>query len=390
MRRLQIAFHDPRLSRASGGGETLTLRTIEALDPKRFTITIVTRSGAVSPLFEQFIASHSEIEFVAMTAPQEGADGSVRALLRDHHGENLWGHDTVVDDAIRFNSVASEFYRHGHWDLVSVTVLTDLYGLDPAGQVAFHIYGCPPSTMATAEGPLLRKATAISAVSRFVRDQFSTVMNGWIESDQIKILPAGLPPAFTASCRTAEHRDVDFVFAGRLVPRKGVDLILRALARIRQDHGSMPSLIIAGDGPERLTLAGLCKELGLESQVNFTGPLSEAGLIALLDRAKWFLYPVRRAEAFGLSPLEAMARGVPPIVCSPGGMAEYVEHDRNGLILRAPDAQLLAEVMQRVCSEPDICARFEPACRQTAQRYSWAAFCEAVNRFFLEASDSRK
>jgi glycosyltransferase involved in cell wall biosynthesis len=131
------------------------------------------------------------------------------------------------------------------------------------------------------------------------------------------------------------------------------------------------------------------EELALTNQVHFTGPLSQDQLICLLDRARWFLYPVREPEAFGLAPLEAMARGVPAIVGEPpGGMADYVESLRNGFMLGQSDVEHLAATMRTACVDLALRDRMVANCVKTAHQYSWAEFTDRVNAFFSDACES--
>lgn len=381
----RIIFHDPRLAATSGGGETLTLRTISALDQDKFDITILTRGGISSPLLLSFLKEHQFINVVEVDASNAGCDEDVRCFLRDYQGSDLWGKDRLVDDGIRFNAAAAAHYRKTSYDLASFTVLTDLFGLEVNGRAAFHIYGSPPVAMADGEGPLLRQVGAVSAVSHFIRDQVCAIMSTWIEAGSVEILPPGIPPAFLTQPPKPAPRDVDFAFAGRLVPRKGVDIILHALAELGSTHGLRPTVVVAGDGPMKEALLGLCNELGLKNQVNFAGPLTQDQLIALLDRARWFLYPVRKPEAFGLGPLEAMARGVPAIVGELGGMADYLDSTHNGYVLAECDAKLLAARMLQTCRDPNLRDQLAPNCWETAARFSWETFAQRVNAFFDKA-----
>jgi len=388
MMRRRIVFHDPRISSRTGGGESLTLRKIAVLDPARFQVNIVTRKTISSPLLGGFLRDHPEIEVIEIEAAREGCDERVRHFLEENNGLHLWGKDWLVDDGIRFNAVAVALYRRSDWDLASVSVLTDLFGLDLQQRSVLHIYGCPPPDMARAEGPLLSRVHAVSAVSRFVRDEFCSAMTGWIEPRSVEILAPGLPPEFLSRRPEVRQRDVDFVYAGRLVQRKGVDLILHALHQIRLEHTLIPKVVIAGDGEMKDELVGLSKALAVADQVHFAGSLSQDQLIALLDRARWFLYPVRKPEAFGLAPIEAMARGVPAIVGELGGMIDYMEANRNGFVIPHCSSDLLAATMSQACREPILRDTFAVRCVETARQFSWKTFAKDVNAFFDRACSS--
>ena len=178
---------------------------------------------------------------------------------------------------------------------------------------------------------------------------------------------------------------MDFIFAGRLVSRKGVDLIFYALEILRTNHGLQPSVVVAGDGAMKKVLHNLCEQLGVAQQVEFAGTLNQSQLINLIDRSQWFLYPVQKPEAFGIAPLEAMARGVPAIVGVPGGMADYLQPQGNGYVLEMCDAGTLAMVMRRACRQELRRDQLVNQCLETSRHYSWQVFSASVNRFFTAA-----
>ncbi|HVV59787.1 MAG TPA: glycosyltransferase, partial [Gaiellaceae bacterium] len=128
--------------------------------------------------------------------------------------------------------------------------------------------------------------------------------------------------------------------AGRFVPQKGFDVLLRALAELPQ-----ASLLLVGDGPERPRLERLVDELGLRDRVELTGWRPDAArLLAAVDAV---VVP-SRAEPFGLVALEAMSAGVPVIASAVDGLAEVVTDGETGLLVPPDDPRLLAEAIARV------------------------------------------
>lgn len=371
----RILFHDPRLAGVSGGGEVLTLRKIHALGQERYDITVLTREDSPSALFRSFLDEHPHVK-VATLAPRCDCE-------TDANG-HPWGVDSVADDAVRFSAVARDYYRTAQCDLVSVSFLPDLFGLHEMSNLVFHVYGLPPAHMVVIQSPLLLNIRKMSAVSSFVKHEFCAMFARVVSASSVEVLHPGLETPFFGDLSN-EERPVDFLFVGRLVRRKGVDVIISALQRLREHYSITPRVVIAGDGPERAALEALCRELRLDAQVAFLGAVDAAGVIRLLDQAKWFLYPVRRPEAFGLAPLEAMARGVPPILGALGGMTDYLEHDRNGFALPQVTDTVLADWMRRALLDDERRRIFAANGVQTARRFSWDGFAARVNRFFEQA-----
>jgi len=149
-----------------------------------------------------------------------------------------------------------------------------------------------------------------------------------------------------------------FVTLGRLVPYKGMDLIIQAMARstaLRRDA----ELHVIGDGPYRARLEAQASESGLSSIVTFVGWVEHKKLQDHLHQAHAFVFPSLR-EFGGGAVVEAMGSGLPPIVVNYGGPGELVT-DKCGIRLpMAPREQLvsrLSESMESLLHDPDRCRR---------------------------------
>ena len=142
-----------------------------------------------------------------------------------------------------------------------------------------------------------------------------------------------------------------FVFLGRLVPDKGVDVAIRALQQLNASSaGAAQSLTIIGAGPERASLEALVATLGLTAQVAFVGTLQGEALTHCLNRHRFLLVPSTCEEAFGNVVLEGMACGCVPVVSNAGGLPEAV--GPAGLTFRRGNVDALAACLQQVLSQP--------------------------------------
>jgi glycosyltransferase involved in cell wall biosynthesis len=118
-------------------------------------------------------------------------------------------------------------------------------------------------------------------------------------------------------------RHLDLVFLGRLVSDKGCDLLLDALALLRERRLT-PTLSIIGSGPEHQALADQAQRLQLSSQVRFTGPQSGEDLVQLLNAHRIMVVPSRWNEPFGVVALEGIACGCVVIGSNGGGLPEAI------------------------------------------------------------------
>jgi glycosyltransferase involved in cell wall biosynthesis len=151
-------------------------------------------------------------------------------------------------------------------------------------------------------------------------------------------------------------------FAGRLVAEKGADVLVRAFASL-DGHAR---LLIAGDGPERGSLARLARELGVAERVELTGALSPDALERRLAGAWVHAMPGRWVEPFGNAGAEALMRGSALVATTPGGAAELVvESGAGATVPRADVAALSAALAERLCDR-------ERCEREGARGRAWA------------------
>lgn len=147
------------------------------------------------------------------------------------------------------------------------------------------------------------------------------------------------------------------LFTGRLVPYKGVDILLRAL--VHTDAYAY----IAGDGPQRAQWQLLARELGLADRVVFAGEVSQPDLRALYRAADVFVLPsISPQEAFGFVQLEAMASGTPVISTRLPTGVPYVNQDGvTGLVVPPGDVAALAAAVNQLLGNPRMRASMSAA-----------------------------
>lgn len=127
----------------------------------------------------------------------------------------------------------------------------------------------------------------------------------------------------------AIHRTNDFVFLGRLVSDKGLNIAIQAFSKLLielkgNSHFSKLHFTIIGNGPEREILEKEVLELGLQHQITFVGSLIGDKLVSMLNMHKFILVPSTWQEPFGMVALEGMACGCIPIVSDGGGLQEAI------------------------------------------------------------------
>ena len=190
----------------------------------------------------------------------------------------------------------------------------------------------------------------------------------------------------SANCR--------FVFVGRLIPSKGVDLWLRALERVTQG-GMAQTATIIGDGPERHALQEqaraqgmLATELGQVGKIWFAGRRTQSEIADLLAAHDCLVLPTL-IESGGAVLLEGMAMGLPVISTDWGGPADYVDDSCGILVPLDSREQLvasLASAMERLATDPELRERMGAAGRLKVERhYTWKGKIAQVIEFYREA-----
>ncbi len=156
-----------------------------------------------------------------------------------------------------------------------------------------------------------------------------------------------------------------------LVPLKGIDLNLEALAKIRQ---GLPKLDweyrIIGDGPERARLESKASELGIADRVSFLGRLDHEQTLSAIADCDVFSLP-SWGENFGIVYLEAMGRGRPVIGCADWGAAEMVRDGEDGYLVTPRDVVSLRSAIESLLISPDKCRAMGAAARSQAEKFTW-------------------
>jgi len=223
-------------------------------------------------------------------------------------------------------------------------------------------------------------ADRVTVTSRMVKRQLLDLVN--LPPGKIHVLPNGVD--FDRSSRARpdgdllELRSRGFfvpIYIGRLSVEKGVDLALRAVARMA--HRARTRFIIVGEGPHEPALRRLARQLDLTRNVVFLGKLDHPeGRLAAADA----LVLPSRYESFGIVLLEAMAAGVPTLTWrtdyprAPVACSEIIVEGRTGLCADAFDIDDLARKLDFLAERPDLRRRFGQAGRAHCRNnYSWVA-----------------
>lgn len=201
---------------------------------------------------------------------------------------------------------------------------------------------------------------------------------------QVVLIPNGVNMCdFSVSkLHESPNSEVRLVFVGRLVAEKNVSGLLRSLALL---PGRDWVLSLAGGGPERPQLEVLARDLGLESNVTFLGPVNDVpGLLAQSD----VFVMSSISEGMPIALLEATAAGLPVLVTDVGGCAEVVEQIGHGIVVPPGSESAYASALKRLIDDTELRMRFARRAVSGAAHYSiqqCAAHHLALYREVIEA-----
>lgn len=238
------------------------------------------------------------------------------------------------------------------------------------------------------EWRLTYEAQRVIVCSSAMRREVETVFS--LPSDKIAVIPNGVEPKMlqpSAACDItpepyALQNERVVLFVGRLVREKGVHILLQAATDILGEFADV-KFLVAGQGPAREDLENLAGQLGLGEKVLFTGFVTDEERNRLLRIASVAVFP-SLYEPFGIVALEAMAAGTPMVVSDVGGLADVVEHNRNGLKAYPGDAHSIATQVKDLLRDSHRAKVLAEEAIAELNRFDWRQIAESTVGVYRE------
>lgn len=212
---------------------------------------------------------------------------------------------------------------------------------------AGDLHGAETALLGNVRLSLLKKCDAFVATTKQIKRE---LLDRGIEEKRITLIPNGVDTErFTPSTRDEKRvlreklgvrEGSACLFVGRLIRRKGVDVLLRAWKEVIRDIPDA-TLIVAGGGEEIESLKGLAESLGISTGVSFLGHVEPAELVEYYKTADLFVFP-SRGEGMPNVILEAMSSGLPVVATAIGGIVDVITNGENGFLVPPDDHEALA------------------------------------------------
>jgi glycosyltransferase involved in cell wall biosynthesis len=184
-----------------------------------------------------------------------------------------------------------------------------------------------------------------------------------------------------------EPMSEDILYAGVLIPRKGVHHLINAFSKIAQEF-PQSRLVLVGAAENRTYAAALqqqSRHIGLENRVDFVGPVSQVELAALMRRSRVFVLPTY-SEGLPRVVFEAMAVGIPVIASAVSGIPEIVQDGRGGFLVEPGDEEALSARIRWLLQHPEAMREMgHQAQCIAASLFCSASYVEGYRRLFEAA-----
>jgi glycosyltransferase involved in cell wall biosynthesis len=265
----------------------------------------------------------------------------------------------------------------------------------PIVVTAHSFFGEHPDTLIQGTmRPNLAVAARVIAVSPHVAEQAAQL---GVEPGRLRVIRSGVDTERFAPRDRADarrHLGLDdrkglVLFVGNLEPRKQLDVLLKALPRVRQ-RGPQVYMAIVGTGAsagaldQTSRLQQLTHELGLQDVVRFVGRVSGDDLLQWYAAADVFALP-SSSEAQGIVALEAMACGLPVVASAVGGLLGTVDDGKSGFLIPSGDSDALADRLCVLLTDAELRASMGSAARDKVEReFTWTNAIHATVEVYRE------
>lgn len=194
-----------------------------------------------------------------------------------------------------------------------------------------------------------------------------------------------LSPSMTGATvgRRAKEGPLRLVFAGNIIPRKGLHVLLAALARVRADWRLSVAGNPAASPAYYRAVRRQAEGAGLDGRIEWCGGLNDDDLAARMDYAHALIGP-SVYEGFGIVYMEGMGFGLPAVATMAGGASEIITDGVNGYLIAPGDVEGLAARLESLAGDRDLLARLGEAALDTYKRHpSWEATAASIREFLV-------
>jgi len=232
----------------------------------------------------------------------------------------------------------------------------------------------------------LQRADVLSCNSSHTRREIESLCGRAAE-----VIPYGTTVSTSGAPRdwSRPKEPAILLFSGRLIQRKGVDYLIRALPRVLQRKSV--ELFVTGEGDRRQEWEDLAARLGLVDKVHFLGFVSTERLAELYQACDLYVHPAifddaNDTEGLGVSLVEALANQCPVVASNVGGIVDVIKDTVTGLLVPEKDEAALAAAMLRVLEDPGLARRLGEKGREFVElHFDWERITDDTECLYRRA-----
>jgi len=226
---------------------------------------------------------------------------------------------------------------------------------------------------------ILNKAEKIITVSRYTKFELLKILHDNSNQRKIEIIspaPNITPQKFPVNRENKSSKML--LSVGRLVDRKGYDMVIKAMPKILEQVSGC-KYVIVGDGKYKQQLVELTKKNKLENNIIFKSKLSDQEVAQYYQNCDVFIMcsretPDRDVEGFGLVYLEANSFGKPVIGGKSGGVEDAVVDGETGFLVEPENQDMIADAVIRLLTRPELAQKLGDQSRQRVEKdFTWQA-----------------
>jgi len=332
-----------------------------------------------------------ELVIITLAGPQEdfySLPDNVQRVSLGWKGPSANVPKAVINNVHRVTSLRQAFRRLrptaviSHLDAMNVMAIIASAGLNIPVIVTEHTDMDEYQQYLPLPWRILRRLTykwaaAVAAVSQNTVDQ----LRRFVPLSRLHMIPNPTDPEGCLGVPSLDIHGPVVASMGRLVESKGFEVLIRAFARVI-DNFQEWGLLLLGEGPERMKLEALARDLGISDRCVFAGAVSNPGPV--LAQAEIFAL-ASRMEGFPMSLVEAMVCGL-PVVCTrySSEVDEIVGHGIDGILVDVDDEAGLAKALTNLMSNDDLRMQMSQKARELTERFSLASVLNQWNRLLTD------
>jgi len=374
---MRIYIYQPRCSYYVGGGEVVPLEQAGFLNKLGYDVTLITTNVPTmqkSNLFKRFIQENKTVNIEYINIEPE-----LFKIYDIRPGMNQFRWDL---ESLYVGLLARDLIKSliGKEDICAVHYVTDLIGVPYNANYVLHLHGYPEN-LSYLDKLVTYNRKNLLAVSNLISEKWKNMLKESNGEYAIEVIYNGIDTSRFYPKPVRKKYDAGYI--GRLIEIKGIQYIIEAIKILRDEHAFKMSFAIAGTGPYENELKALVKKYDLKDSITFLGYLSDENLNDFYNSLYFTVLPSYRREGVLTTLLESSACGIPAISTLGTSMAEFINNNENGILVKPEHSRELARAIKKLkYDEKERLKLGQNAYSTVKQNWQWESQAERLSRFY--------